>query len=88
MVTPAPNVEARAMRIEKLDALKAWQLMLALLGLGVVTALIAWGLIWVIWTIRPLLAAAAALATVGWTLYALHRHRRSRDWSGEEWIGS
>jgi fatty acid desaturase len=76
------------MRIEKLDALKAWQLVLALVGLGVVTALVVWGLVWVIWMIRPLLAAAAAFATVAWTLYALRRHRRSREWSDHEWIGS
>jgi len=76
------------MRIEKLDALKAWQLVLALLGLGVVTALSVWAFVWVIWTIRPFLAAAAAVSAVGWVLYALHRHRRGRDWSGQEWIGS
>jgi fatty acid desaturase len=76
------------MRIEKLDALKAWQILLALLGLGVVTALTVWGIVWVMWTIRPLLAAAAAVTTVGWTLRALHRHRRNRDWTGSEWIGS
>ena len=76
------------MRIEKLDALKAWQLMLALLGLGVVTALAVWGVVWLMWTIRPILAAAGAVAAVGWTLLALHRHRRGRDWSGSEWIGS
>jgi len=76
------------MRIEKLDALKAWQLLLALLGLGVVTALTVWALVWVMWTIRPLLAAAAALVTVGWTLRARHRYRRNRDWTGSEWIGS
>lgn len=76
------------MKIQKLDALKAWQLMLALLGLGVVTALTVWAAIWVIWTIRPFLAAAAAVSAVCWTLVLLHRHRRSRDWSGQEWIGS
>jgi fatty acid desaturase len=76
------------MRLAKLDALKAWQLTLAMLGVGVVTALAVWGFVWMIWTIRPLLAVAAALAAVGRTLYALHRHRRSRDWSGSEWIGS
>lgn len=76
------------MRIQKLDTLKAWQLMLALLGLGVATALVVWGLIWVVWTIRPLLAAATAVCAVAWVLYALHRHRRSREWVAEEWIGS
>jgi hypothetical protein len=76
------------MRIEKLNALKAWQLVLALLGLGVVTALAVWGIVWVMWTIRPILAAAGAVAAVGWTLLVLHRHRRERDWSGSEWIGS
>ena len=76
------------MKIQKLDTLKAWQLMLALLGLGVVTALVVWGLVWVIWLIRPFLAAAAAISAVGWVLVLLHRHRRGRDWSGQEWIGS
>lgn len=81
-------VEAPEMRIQKLDTLKAWQLMLALLGLGVVTGLVAWGLIWVVWTIRPLLAVACAVAAVAWVLVALHRHRRRREWSNQEWIGS
>jgi hypothetical protein len=72
----------------KLDALKGWQLMLALLGLGVVTALSVWAFVWVLWTIRPFLALAAAVSAVGWVLYHLHRHRRDRDWSGQEWIGS
>ena len=43
------------MKIERLEALKAWQLALALLGLGVGTALSVWALVWVIWTIRPFL---------------------------------
>ncbi len=76
------------MRIRKLDALKAWQLMAVLLGLGVVTALSVWLLVWVIWTVRPFLAAAAAVSAVGWVLVNLHRHRRGRDWSDQEWIGS
>jgi hypothetical protein len=76
------------MGIKKLDALKGWQLSLAMLGLGVVIALAVWGSVWILWTIRPLLAAGAALAVVARTLHALHRHRRSRDWSGSEWIGS
>jgi uncharacterized membrane protein len=76
------------MRIQKLETLKAWQLTLALLGLGVVTALVVWGLIWVIWTIRPFVAAAAAVLAIGWVLAALHRARRSREWSKQEWIGS
>jgi hypothetical protein len=76
------------MGIKKLDALNSWQLTLAMLALGVVVALAAWGSVWILWTIRPLLAAGAALAVVGRTLYALHRHRRGRDWTGSEWIGS
>jgi hypothetical protein len=47
-----------------------------------------WAFVWVLWTIRPFLAAAAAVSAVGWVLYLLHRHRRGRDWSGQEWIGS
>ncbi len=76
------------MKIQKLDALKAWQLTLALLGLGVVTALSVWAFVWVLWTIRPFLAAAVALSVVSWVLYTLHRHRRTRAWNGQEWIGS
>jgi hypothetical protein len=76
------------MRIQKLDTLKAWQLLLVLLGLGVVTALVVWGLVWVMWTIRPLLAAAAGIAVVAWLLVALHRYRRRREWSSQEWLGS
>ena len=76
------------MRIQKLDTLKAWQLMLALLGLGVATALVVWGLVWVVWTIRPILAAVAGVCAVAWVLRTLHRHRHARDWVGEEWIGS
>jgi hypothetical protein len=76
------------MRIQKLETLKAWQLTLTLLGLGVVTALVVWGLIWVIWTIRSFVTVAAAVLVVGWVLAALHRSRRSRKWSGQEWIGS
>jgi hypothetical protein len=76
------------MRIAKLNALKAWQLILALVGLGVVTALVVWALVWVMWAIRPLLAAAVALTVVGWVLYSLHRYRRGREWSDEEWLGS
>ena len=76
------------MRIAKLDALRAWQLILAVVGIGVVTALFVWGLVWVAWTIRPLLAAAAAITAVCWVLYLLRRHRQSREWVGEEWLGS
>jgi len=68
--------------MKKLDALKAWQLLLALLAMGVAAALTAWGLVWVAWTIRPLLAAAAAIGSVAWTLFALHRHRQDSDWVG------
>jgi hypothetical protein len=47
-----------------------------------------WCLVWVVWAIRPLLAAAAAIASVGWALLALRRHRSRNDWHEEEWIGS
>lgn len=76
------------MTIEKLDALKAWQLVLALLAMGVAAALAAWVLVWVIWTIRPFLAAAAAVGLVVWVLHRLYRRRRSEEWHGSEWIGS
>ena len=88
MRRPGTAVEATAMRIAKLDALNAWQLTVAMLGLGVVTALSVWAFVWVLWAIRPFLAAAAAVTVVGRALFAVHRHRRGRDWSGQEWIGS
>ena len=74
--------------IEKLDALKAWQLLVALLAIGVAAALAVWGLVWVLWMIRPILAAAGAFGAVAWLLYALHRRRRSAEWRGQEWLGS
>lgn len=73
------------MSIAKLDALRAWQLLLVLLALGLSAALGTWGLVWVLWTIRPLLAAAGAVGAVAAVLLALHRHRRRTH---EEWIGS
>src|SRR5262249_19737989 len=81
-------VERAAMRLAKLAALKPWQLMLALIFLGVATALAVYVLVWVVWPTRPLLAAAAGMGVVTWILYPLHRHRRSRELAGEEWIGS
>jgi hypothetical protein len=72
----------------KLAALNAWQLMVTLLALATAAALAVWALVWVMWTIRPVLAAAAALLAVGWTLVGLRRHRARADWHGEEWIGS
>jgi hypothetical protein len=88
MQLPVPTVEGAAMKMQKLAALRAWQLLLVLLGVGAATALAVWAFVWVLWTIRPFVAAAAAVSTVGWALYSLHRYRRSRDWSDEEWIGS
>jgi hypothetical protein len=76
------------MRLAKLAALKPWQLMLALVALGVATALAVYVLVWVVWTIRPLLAAACGLGVVTWLLYAIHRYRRGRELAGDEWIGS
>lgn len=72
----------------KLAALNPWQRMIVLLALGAAAALAVWGVVWVAWTVRPLLAAAGALATVGWVLVGLRRHRARDDWHGKEWIGS
>jgi hypothetical protein len=72
----------------KLAALNAQQLIAVLLALGAAAALVVWGLVWVMWTIRPLLAAPASLAAVAGALYALRRHRLSADWHSQEWLGS
>ncbi len=72
----------------KLAALNAWQLLVVLLAVATAAALAVWGLVWVMWTIRPLLAAAASLAAAGGTVYAVRRHRTGADWRREEWLGS
>jgi len=72
----------------KLAALKVWQLLCALLALATAVAFGVWAVIWFAWTIRPLLAAAAALTAVAWTLYAIRRYRARVGWQAEEWIGS
>ena len=76
------------MAMQRLSALKPWQLLVALVALGTVVAFGVWLLVWVLWIIRPILAAVAAMGAVGWTLYALQRRRRSEEWSGQEWLGS
>jgi hypothetical protein len=72
----------------KLASLNPWQLTIVLLAFASAAALAVWGLVWVVWTLRPLLTAAAALAAVGWALVAVRRRRAQADWHGEEWIGS
>jgi hypothetical protein len=72
----------------KLAVLNAWKLVLVLLALAAVAALSVWVLIWVVWTIRPLLTAAAALGAVVGVFVALRRHRARSGWHDEEWIGS
>ena len=72
----------------KLVALNCWQLMLVALAVASAAALGVWGLVWVVWMIRPLLAAAASLAAVTGMLYARRRHRLNADWHAKEWIGS
>jgi hypothetical protein len=74
--------------MERLNRLNAWQLLAVLLGLGLGAGLTVWALIWVLWTIRPILAAVAAFGTVGWLVYALRHYRRGEEWRGEEWLGS
>ncbi len=72
----------------KLAALNAPRLIAVLLALATAAGLTIWGLVWVMWTIRPLLAAAASLAAAYGALYAVRRHRLSADWRGKEWLGS
>jgi hypothetical protein len=74
--------------MSKLAALKAWQLVCVLLALATATGFTVWAVVWVAWTIRPLLAAAAAMTAVGWALISIRRYRASSDWRAEEWIGS
>ena len=57
--------------MSKLAALNAWELMVVLLAVATAAALAVWGLVWVMWTVRPLLAAAASLAAVCGVLYAV-----------------
>jgi Flp pilus assembly protein TadB len=75
-------------RLTRLNRLNAWQLLAALLGLGLGVGFVVWALIWVMWTIRPILTVVVAIGTVGWVLYALRHHRRREEWRGEEWLGS
>ena len=74
--------------MERLTRLNGWQLLAALLGIGLATALAVWGGVWVLWTIRPILAALSAVGAVAWITFALRRHRSRTDWRGEEWLGS
>ena len=76
------------MAIQRLSTLKAWKLLLTLVALGAAVALAVWLLVWVLWIIRPILAVVVGIGVVGWTLYALQRHRRREEWSGQEWLGS
>jgi hypothetical protein len=59
-----------------------------LLGLATAAAVAIWGLVWVMWTIRPMLAAAGALAAAFVTLNAVRRQRSNDEWQSEEWLGS
>jgi len=72
----------------KLAALNAWQLLCVLLALATAVALGVWAVVWFAWTIRPLLAGAAALSAVAWTLYAVRRYRSRVGWQADEWISS
>jgi hypothetical protein len=76
------------MAIRRLSAIKPWKLLLTLVALASAVGLAVWLLVWVLWIIRPILAVAAAIGAVGWTLYALQRHRRREEWSSQEWLGS
>jgi fatty acid desaturase len=72
----------------RLSSLNGWQLLAFLLALATAVGFAVWAIVWVMWTIRPLLVAAAALAAVALTLRALRHHRANNDWQAEEWIGS
>ena len=72
----------------KLASLKAWELLVFLLALATAIALSVWAVVWVMWIIRPLLACAAGLAAVGWTLRAVRRSRSNEESSANEWTGS
>jgi len=74
--------------MERLNRLNRWQLSSALLGIGLGTGVAVWAIVWVAWTIRPILAAACALIAVGWTTYGLRRHRDLDRRRSEEWLGS
>ena len=72
----------------KLASLSAWKLPVVLLALATAIALSIWTVVWVMWIIRPLLAVAAALTAVAWTLRAVRRDRSSKELSANEWTGS
>jgi hypothetical protein len=75
-------------RVAKLASLKPWELLIVLLALATAIALSVWTAVWVMWIIRPLLAGAAALTAVAWTLRARRRQRSNEEWTANEWIGS
>ena len=76
------------MDMARLAGLNAWRLTLVVLALATAGGFAVWGLVWVMWTIRPLLAVAASLGAAGWVLYAVRRHRLDVDWRDNEWLGS
>ena len=72
----------------KLAELNAWRLMVVVVALAAAAGLGVWVLVWVMWTIRPLLAAAASLGAAGWVLYAVRHHRLRAHWRAEQWLDS
>lgn len=73
----------------KLASLNGWELLLVLVALATAVAFSVWAVVWVMWTIRPLLTAGAAVTSVAFTLRALRHHRATEKWkSTDEWIGS
>ena len=75
--------------MSKLASLNSWELLLVLLALATAVGFGVWAIVWVMWTIRPLLACASAVAAVAWTLRALRHHRASEEWkSTNDWISS
>jgi Flp pilus assembly protein TadB len=74
--------------VARLASLSAWKLLVVLLALATAIALSIWMVVWVMWIIRPLLAVAAGLTAVVWTLRAVRRDRSSEELSANEWTGS
>jgi hypothetical protein len=86
---PPANDNEREALMAKLASLNGWELLLVLLALATATAFGVWGVVWVMWTVRPLLTGAAALTAVALTLRALRRHRTTEEWkSANDWLGS
>ncbi len=72
----------------RLYALTGWRLVLTVFAVAMAVGLGVWALVWVAWTIRPLLAVTAAVAAAAWALHVRRRHYLETVWHEEEWLGS